>query len=118
MTAVSAGRRIGRRDDAAADSPDRHVWADFVAADGELIITIADSGTGVAPADIDTIFRLGTTDKTAPVAAGGRGFGLALVRQAVARLGGDLRIESDGGAIFTVTLPLPADTRGGDADDR
>lgn len=134
-----AGNLLDNALDAAADSPERHVWADFVAADGELIITIADSGTGIDPADIDTIFRLGTTEKTAPVAAGGRGFGLALVRQAVARLGGDLRIESDGGAIFTVTLPLaetlltadtaaadtpaaetlPADTwGGGDADDR
>ncbi len=113
-----AGNLLDNALDAAADSPDRHVWADFVPADGELLITIADSGTGIDPADIDTIFRLGTTEKTAPVDAGGRGFGLALVRQAVARLGGDLRIESDGGAIFTVTLPLAADTRrGGDADD-
>ncbi|MDN6170775.1 MAG: ATP-binding protein, partial [Micrococcaceae bacterium] len=39
-------------------------------------------------------------------APGGRGLGLALVRQAVARLNGTLEVESDGGAIFTITLPL------------
>ncbi|MGB9034090.1 MAG: ATP-binding protein, partial [Paeniglutamicibacter sp.] len=38
--------------------------------------------------------------------SGSRGLGLALVRQAVARLGGSLEVDNDAGAIFTVTLPL------------
>ncbi|WP_434965058.1 ATP-binding protein [Brevibacterium casei] len=109
-----AGNLIDNALDAAAESEERHVWADFVAADGELIITIADSGAGLAAAEIDAMLRLGATGKAAAEEPGGRGFGLALVRQAVARLGGELTVESDGGAIFTVTLPVATDPAAGD----
>ncbi|MCF2570826.1 sensor histidine kinase [Brevibacterium sp. UCMA 11754] len=105
-----AGNLLDNAFDAAANSEERHVWADFVAADGELIITVADSGSGIDTEEIDAIFHLGTSAKAAPAGSGGRGFGLVLVRQAVTRLGGDLEVESDGGAIFTVTLPLTADS--------
>ncbi|MDN5659114.1 sensor histidine kinase, partial [Brevibacterium sandarakinum] len=101
-----AGNLLDNAIDAAAPSEERHVWADFVAAEGELIITIADSGPGIDTEEFDAIFHLGASGKAAPVGSGGRGFGLVLVRQAVTRLGGDLEVESDGGAIFTVTLPL------------
>lgn len=101
-----AGNLIDNALDAAADSAERHVWADFVAADGELIITIADSGAGIDETEIDAMLRLGATGKAEAAHPGGRGFGLALVRQAVARLGGQLTVESDGGAIVTVTLPV------------
>ena len=59
-----------------------------------------------AVAGIEALFRLGASAKTAAAEPGGRGFGLVLVRQAVRRLGGDVEVESDGGAIVTVTLPL------------
>ncbi|WP_193084669.1 ATP-binding protein [Brevibacterium aurantiacum] len=111
-----AGNLLDNAFDAAAESEERHVWADFVAADGELIITIADSGPGVDEPEIDAIFHLGASDKAAPPRSGGRGFGLVLVRQAVTRLGGELDVESDGGAIFTVTLPL-TEENGGDDDE-
>lgn len=123
-----AGNLLDNAFDAAVGSEDRHVWADFVAADGDLIITIADSGPGIEDTEIDAIFHLGASDKTGPPQSGGHGFGLVLVRQAVARLGGDLEVESDGGAIFTVTLPLtsghlgegggsePGDDRYGEGD--
>ncbi|MEQ6897157.1 sensor histidine kinase [Microbacterium sp. KR10-403] len=104
--------------DAAAASDERHVWADFSAADGELTITVADSGPGLDTGAIDTIFHLGESTKAAPAASGGRGYGLVLVRQAVARLGGTLEVESDAGAIFTVTLPLDRAPAGGGPDDR
>ncbi|MGO3311147.1 MAG: sensor histidine kinase, partial [Brevibacterium aurantiacum] len=112
-----AGNLLDNAFDAAADSEERHVWADFVAADGELIITVADSGPGIDTEEIDAIFHLGTSAKAAPAGSGGRGFGLVLVRQAVTRLGGDLEVESDGGAIFTVTLPLTADSLGEGSND-
>ncbi|PCC56667.1 histidine kinase [Brevibacterium aurantiacum] len=112
-----AGNLLDNAFDAAADSEERHVWADFVAADGELIITVADSGPGIDTEEIDAIFHLGVSAKAAPAGTGGRGFGLVLVRQAVTRLGGDLEVESDGGAIFTVTLPLTADSLGEGSND-
>lgn len=109
-----AGNLLDNAFDAAAASEERHVWADFTAADGELIMTIADSGLGIDEEEIETIFHLGMTEKTGPPHRMGRGFGLVLVRQAVTRLGGDLSIESDGGAIFTVVLPLT----GGGTDEQ
>lgn len=112
-----AGNLLDNAFDAAVDSEERHVWADFVATDGELIITVADSGPGIDTEEIDAIFHLGTSAKAAPAGSGGRGFGLVLVRQAVTRLGGDLEVESDGGAIFTVTLPLTADSLGEGSND-
>jgi sensor histidine kinase regulating citrate/malate metabolism len=101
-----AGNLLDNAFDAATGSDERRVWADFTAADGELIMTIADSGHGFDDEAVESIFHLGVTEKTGPNDRLGRGYGLVLVRQAVARLGGDLRVESDGGAIFTVTLPL------------
>ncbi|MCW4457671.1 sensor histidine kinase [Microbacterium sp. MPKO10] len=100
------GNLLDNAFDAAAGSDARHVWADFAAADGELIITIADSGPGIDSSEIDAIFHLGESSKAAPPRSGGRGYGLVLVRQAVTRLGGTLDVDSDGGAIFTVTLPV------------
>ena len=109
-----AGNLLDNALDAAAESADKHVWADFVAAEGELIITIADSGQGVDAEEVEALFHLGASAKTAAEEPGGRGFGLVLVRQAVRRLGGDVEVDSDGGAIFTVTLPIEE----GDADER
>ncbi|WP_025780044.1 sensor histidine kinase [Brevibacterium sp. VCM10] len=101
-----AGNLLDNAFDAVADADEKHVWADFVAADGELIITIADSGPGVAGDDIEALFHLGASAKPEVAGVGRHGFGLVLVRQAVSRLGGHIDVDSDGGAIFTITLPL------------
>ncbi|KAB1947919.1 sensor histidine kinase [Brevibacterium linens] len=111
-----AGNLLDNAFDAVADTDEKHVWADFVAADGELIITIADSGAGVAGEDIDALFHLGASAKPEPGGVGRHGFGLVLVRQAVSRLGGHIDVDSDGGAIFTVTLPLGDTDGAGDYD--
>ncbi|TNM53027.1 sensor histidine kinase [Brevibacterium sediminis] len=111
-----AGNLLDNAFDAVADSDEKHVWADFVAADGELIITIADSGDGVAGEDIDALFHLGASAKPETGGVGRHGFGLVLVRQAVSRLGGHIDVDSDRGAIFTVTLPLGDIDTAGDYD--
>lgn len=111
-----AGNLLDNAFDAVADSEEKHVWADFVAADGELIITIADSGAGVAGEDIDALFHLGVSAKPEVGGVERHGFGLVLVRQAVSRLGGHIDVDSDGGAIFTVTLPLGDTDGAGDYD--
>ncbi|MFD4035100.1 ATP-binding protein [Streptomyces sp. NPDC058637] len=70
---------------------------------GELLLRVADTGGGIGPDDADEVFRRGwTTHGT------GRGLGLALVRQAVHRNGGTVTLDRgpDGGAEFTVRLPL------------
>lgn len=75
-----------------------------LAGDGELLLRVADNGAGVEPADAAQVFRSGWSTHGA-----GRGLGLALVRQAVHRNGGTVSLEQgpDGGAEFTVRLPLP-----------
>jgi two-component system CitB family sensor kinase len=67
-----------------------------------LRISVSDSGPGPDPADLHRLFELGVTTKLG--GPHGRGIGLALVRQSVRRLGGDLEVE---GSEFTVTLPKP-----------
>ncbi|WP_432038136.1 sensor histidine kinase [Streptomyces cucumeris] len=75
------------------------------AADDELILRVADTGAGLGPAAADDIFRRGWSTK-----APGRGLGLALVQQAVRRNAGTVAVATgkDGGAEFTVRLPLTA----------
>jgi sensor histidine kinase regulating citrate/malate metabolism len=76
---------------------------------GKLLLQVADSGSGVDPADADRIFDRGWTTKPARNGIGGRGLGLALVRQSVERLNGTIEVVADrqGGACFQVRLPLP-----------
>ncbi|THA73360.1 GHKL domain-containing protein [Streptomyces sp. A0642] len=75
-----------------------------LAGDGELLLRVADNGAGVGPAEADEVFRRGWSTHGA-----GRGLGLALVRQAAHRNGGSVSLERgpEGGAEFTVRLPLP-----------
>ncbi|GGM09969.1 histidine kinase [Streptomyces fumigatiscleroticus] len=79
----------------------------------ELVLRVSDTGTGVDPAHAGLVFRRGFSTK--PAGPGGRGLGLALVRQAVHRHGGTLSVAeaAGGGAEFEVRLPLA----GGDAAD-
>lgn len=76
------------------------------AADGELLLRVADDGPGVDPDRAEEVFARGWTTKRG--GQGGRGLGLALVRQAARRHGGEatLTAPEGGGAEFTVRLPL------------
>jgi two-component system, CitB family, sensor kinase len=72
--------------------------------DGALLLEVADSGGGIEAADLPRVFERGWTTKPGP--AGGHGLGLALVRQAVGRLGGRLDVVSrPAGTAFQVRLP-------------
>ena len=73
--------------------------------DDGTLVRVRDSGPGVDPAIVDEIFRDGFTTKVAAGAAR-RGLGLALVSQEVRRRGGRVMVANDGGAVFTVSLPL------------
>jgi signal transduction histidine kinase len=72
----------------------------------ELLLRVADTGTGVDPAHASQVFERGFSTK--PAGPGGRGLGLALVRQAVQRHEGTLSVAeaAGGGAEFAVRLPL------------
>ncbi|GAB2959356.1 ATP-binding protein [Amycolatopsis acidiphila] len=75
-------------------------------ADGEhLLLRVADSGKGVADAARSAVFQRGWSTKPQDGPAG-HGLGLALVGQVVRRHHGEVALVNDGGAVFTVRLPL------------
>ncbi len=74
--------------------------------DDSAMLTVADTGPGIAPENLDSVFdRLwrGRAD----VDSAGSGIGLAVVRELVTAHGGRVVATSDGihGSTFTVTLP-------------
>ncbi len=100
------GNLIDNAVDAAQGSVPGRVTVTAYTADGELVLRVSDTGAGVDPAHADAVFQRGFSTK--PSGPGGRGLGLALVRQAVNRHEGALTVaEADGGgAEFEVRLPL------------
>ncbi|MFE1441376.1 ATP-binding protein [Streptomyces sp. NPDC058739] len=73
-----------------------------------LVLRVTDTGEGVDAAHSELLFQRGYSTK--PAGPGGRGLGLALVRQAVQRHEGTLAVTgaAGGGASFEVRLPLRA----------
>lgn len=72
----------------------------------ELVLRVSDTGEGVHPAHTEAVFQRGFSTK--PAGPGGRGLGLALVRQAVQRHDGTLTVAeaAGGGAEFEARVPL------------
>ncbi len=99
------GNLLDNAIDAAADAPaPRLVELSVRTTAAALEIMVEDSGPGIDPEAVENVFRHGFSTKTpGPF---GRGLGLALVRQAVQRLGGTMTITSPAGALFRVTLPI------------
>ncbi|MBG0852419.1 sensor histidine kinase [Streptomyces spinoverrucosus] len=100
------GNLIDNAVDAAQGSVRARVTVTAYTAGGELVLRVADTGEGVDPGHAELVFQRGFTTK--PAGPGGRGLGLALVRQAVHRHGGTLSVAGahGGGAEFEVRLPL------------
>ncbi len=72
-------------------------------ASGAVEIRVEDNGPGVA--DPEVVFEHGYSTKDSDGI--GHGFGLTLVRQSVLRLGGEISVHNDSGAVFSATLPAP-----------
>jgi len=79
----------------------------------EAIVSVRDSGIGIAPAMLPRVFDLFTqAERTLDRAQGGLGLGLALVRRLIEQHGGTVAVASEGpdhGTEFTFRLPLAAD---------
>jgi two-component system CitB family sensor kinase len=99
------GNLIDNALDAAATSGERWVSVSVTEQEGELVIKVHDSGGGVPEGVDGQIFQEGFSTKTGSNRKR-RGFGLALVRQVARRNGGEVSLVNDGGALFTVRLPL------------
>ena len=88
-----------------------------------MVLTVADSGTGIAPADLDRIFqRFARANPQRSSEAGGFGLGLAIVQAIAAAHHGSVQVQSTPGrgSSFELVLPLgpaaapaPAATAGG-----
>lgn len=77
---------------------------------GVFTFEVADTGLGIAPADIASIFEKFKRAADPRVAAiTGTGLGLPLAREIARRHGGDITVDSqlNQGSAFTLTLPLP-----------
>ncbi|MEV1069329.1 sensor histidine kinase [Streptomyces sp. NPDC050263] len=100
------GNLIDNAVDAAQGSVRGRVTVTACTEGDELLLRVADTGAGVDPAHASLVFERGFSTK--PAGPGGRGLGLALVRQAVNRHEGTLSVAEaeGGGAEFVVRLPL------------
>jgi signal transduction histidine kinase/tetratricopeptide (TPR) repeat protein len=91
-------------------SPECHtVWVDGKVNDHQVSISVRDQGMGIDPREQREIFQKfvrGNAAKKAGIK--GTGIGLSMVQQIIEALGGEIHVESRGGAgsTFTIVLPL------------
>ena len=78
---------------------------------GRILFRVRDTGIGIAAEDAERIFAdFERAGSEASNRGGGTGLGLAIARSIVARLGGDLRLDSrlGEGSVFSFDLRLPS----------
>ncbi|MYR57121.1 two-component sensor histidine kinase, partial [Streptomyces sp. SID625] len=89
--------------------------------DGDtVVLTVADTGTGIAPDDLPHVFdRFWRAEKSRSRRTGGSGLGLAIARQLVEAHGGTAAAASEPGAgsVFTLRLSAAPDETGPGARD-
>ena len=81
------------------------------AREGDAVLTVADTGKGIAPADLEHIFeRFYRVDKSRARRGGGTGLGLTIARELVRAHGGTIAAQSvEGkGTTFSISLPFGA----------
>jgi signal transduction histidine kinase len=78
-----------------------------VTSSGLAAITVTDSGPGIAPADLQSVFHPFYSRR----GEGGTGLGLSIARELAQALGGRLGVESELGKGTTFTLSLPRNRR-------
>jgi signal transduction histidine kinase len=75
---------------------------------GEMVISVRDTGIGIAKEDIPRIFsRFWRSDASRERVSGGLGVGLALTKEIVDKHNGSINVESELGKGTTFTLRIP-----------
>ncbi|MEE3624687.1 ATP-binding protein [Nitrospirillum sp. BR 11752] len=92
-----------------ADNAGHHgataLTVDVAVRDWAVVVTVADNGHGISPANRDRVFDAFFTTRRD---SGGTGMGLHIVQSLLRAHGGDIRLAEkspEGGAVFEVTLP-------------
>jgi two-component system CitB family sensor kinase len=105
ILATIVGNLVENAFDAVDGQPRREVTLHISDGDGQIHLEVRDSGPGVPPELVSRIFETGFSTKSAS-AAGQRGIGLALVKRLVTQRAGHISVHTNGGAVFTVRLPI------------
>jgi two-component system phosphate regulon sensor histidine kinase PhoR len=75
---------------------------------GEVEVTVADTGPGISAADLPHVFeRFYKADRARPAVPGGSGLGLAIAKHIVEAHGGRIRVASTPGAGTTFAFTVP-----------
>jgi PAS domain S-box-containing protein len=92
--------------------PGGRIWLNAEWRDGEVTLSVRDTGIGIPAAALPTIFEMfSQVDRPIERSSGGLGIGLALVKGLVEMHGGDVTATSEGdgrGTTFSVVLPARA----------
>lgn len=77
------------------------------AEDGDVVVTVADRGPGLAPAEVERLFEPFTRGHEGAPAPGSTGLGLSIARGLALAQGGSVAhaAREGGGSIFTLRLP-------------
>ncbi|MBT0585117.1 ATP-binding protein [Alteromonas oceanisediminis] len=76
-----------------------------------LRLTVADTGMGMSPEVVDSLFdRFVQADASITRTHGGTGLGLAITQQLTALMGGDIEVKSRVGKGTTISVSLPLET--------
>ncbi len=89
--------------------PNGEVTLGLTQRDTQLMVTLSDTGGGIAPDKLSRIFdRFFQVDKNERNHSGGAGLGLAIAKRIVTLHGGDIQVESrlNQGTSFTFAVPL------------
>jgi CheY-like chemotaxis protein/two-component sensor histidine kinase len=91
-----------------------HIWLTAERAGGDAVITVRDTGVGIARAILPHVFEMFTQgEQTRARTFGGLGIGLTLVKRLVEMHGGTVTAESTGpgmGSTFIIRLPAVLDS--------
>jgi len=86
------------------------IWLTAAQREGKAVVTVRDTGIGIAPEVLPRIFEMFTqVGRTMVGSQGGLGIGLTLVRRLVQMHGGSISVHSDGpgaGSEFVIYLPI------------
>ena len=93
------GNLIDNAIEAVAGRPDAEVCVELISENETLLVTVADSGSGIAFDDPEQVFIEGVTTHVDSTVPGGRGMGLALSRLLACQSGGDLALVDRGGGV-------------------